>query len=673
VKVCFFLEAGSPSTSPCLLIWGRGAFSGGLSEGHRRLAAIMFTDMVGYTALGQRNESLSLALVEEQRKVIRPILARHNGKEVKTIGDGFLVEFGSALEAARCAYEIQRATKEFNLPLEEDKRIHLRIGVHLGDVVEYQGDISGDAVNVASRIELLAEDGGVCVTRQVYDQVKGKLGVQFSSLGSKSLKNVGEPVEVYKLVLPWEKEAPAAPTQLERTRVAVLPFANMSPDPNDEFFADGMTEELISTLSKIKGFSVISRTSVMHFKGRGSTTAEIAKELYSGSLLEGSVRRAGNRVRVTVQLVDGSTDTHMWVANYDRQLKDVFAMQTDIATSVADSLKVQLLPDVVSKIKTKDTGSAAAHDYYLKGISHLREGTERGVHLAREQFEKALREDQNYARAYAGLADSALELGDYLFSPVPTSINEARGYIEKALALDPDLAEARVSLATLLMYDYRFSEAESEFLRAIEASPSNASAHQRYATCIQTFGRWLEALKEVLRAEELDPLSPAIQLSVIYRLRGLGKDEESERRIRRLEETAPQSPLVEEAKMVVSFAKKDWDKAEFHLKKMMEADPADPYLDADMAFLYAVTGRRDEALRLVDKLERVPEDARIKGQLLGFAYLGLGNVDETFRWLNYAVEKKESFIAWVRSYPLYAPLREDPRFNSLLAAAGLRP
>jgi adenylate cyclase len=633
----------------------------------------MFTDMVGYTALGQRNESLALALVEEQRRLVRPILARHEGREVKTIGDGFLVVFPNAVDAVRCAYDIQRAAREFNFSLPPENRIHLRIGVNVGELVETDGDIAGDAVNVASRIEHLAEDGGVCLTRQVYDFVKGKVDIPLSSLGLKSLKNVGEPVEVYRLVLPWEKETPTAPTQLERTRVAVLPFANMSPDPNDEFFADGMTEELISTLSKIRGFSVISRTSVMHFKGRGSTTAEIAKELYSGSLLEGSVRRAGNKVRVTVQLVDGSTDTHMWVANYDRQLEDVFAIQTDIATSVADSLKVQLLPEVLSRIKTKDTDSTAAHDHYLKGMSHLREGTEMAAHLAHEQFEKALREDQNYARAYAGLADSVLELGDYLFSPVPTAIKEAQRYIEKALALDPDLAEARMSLATLLMYEYKFSEAESEFLRAIEANPSNASAHQRYSTCLQTFGRMEEALKEVLRAEELDPLSPVIQLSVIYRLRGLGRDEESERRIRRLEEIAPQSPLVEEAKMVYAFAKKDWVNAELHLKKMMEADPADPYLDADMAYLCAVTDRSEEALRLVDKVKRVPEDARVKGQLLGFAYLGLGNLDESFRWLNYAVEKKESFISWVRAYPLYAPIREDPRFSSLLAAAGLQP
>ena len=193
----------------------------------------MFTDMVGYTALGQRNESLSLALVEEQRNLIRPIIARHSGREVKTMGDAFLVEFGSALNAVRCAYEIQRATKEFNLPLAEDRRIHLRIGIHLGDVVESQGDISGDAVNVASRIEPLADVGGVCITRQVYDHVKGKVDILLQSLGTKTLKNVTDAMEVYRMVLPWEREVLGTPMQLDRSRVAVLPFANMSPDPGD--------------------------------------------------------------------------------------------------------------------------------------------------------------------------------------------------------------------------------------------------------------------------------------------------------------------------------------------------------------------------------------------------------------------------------------------------------
>lgn len=243
----------------------------------------MFTDMVGYTALGQRNEPLSLTILEEQRKLIRPILFRHEGREVKTIGDAFLVEFPNALEAVRCAYDIQRSAREFNIPLSEERRIHLRIGVHLGDVVGSGGDISGDAVNVASRIEPLAEDGGVCISRQVYDQVKNKLDLPLLSLGLKSLKNVTEPVEIFKMVMPWAEERIPPSTQFEKRRIAVLPFANISPDPQDEYFADGMTEEFISTISKIGGLKVIARTSVMGYKGESKKIDEIARELGVGA------------------------------------------------------------------------------------------------------------------------------------------------------------------------------------------------------------------------------------------------------------------------------------------------------------------------------------------------------------------------------------------------------
>jgi adenylate cyclase len=232
-----------------------------LPRNERRLAAIMFTDMVGYTALSQRNESLSLSIVEEQRDLVRPILSRHNGREVKTMGDAFLVEFSSALAAVRCAYDIQRATRDRNIALPEESRILLRIGIHLGDVVESQGDISGDAVNLASRIESLAEPGGVCLTRQVYDQVVNKVELPLSSVGMKALKNVDAPVEVFRMTMPWETKASSG-EERERRRIAVLPLANLSPDRADEYLADGMTEELIMSLSGVRELTVVARTSV---------------------------------------------------------------------------------------------------------------------------------------------------------------------------------------------------------------------------------------------------------------------------------------------------------------------------------------------------------------------------------------------------------------------------
>ncbi len=262
----------------------------------------MFTDMVGYTALGQRNESLSLALVEEQRRIVRPILLRHNGREVKTIGDAFLVEFPNALDAVRCAYDVQRATREFNISVPEESKIQLRVGVHLGDVVESGGDIFGDAVNVASRIESIAEGGGVCLTRQVYDGVRNKIELTFTSLGEKSLKNVDLPIEVYRIDMPWDRRELESTRKLDSHRIAVLPFASLSPDPNDEFFADGLTDELITRLSLLSGLEVIARTSVMSYKKKEKNANQIGKELRAGALVEGSVRKSGNRIRVTAQL-----------------------------------------------------------------------------------------------------------------------------------------------------------------------------------------------------------------------------------------------------------------------------------------------------------------------------------------------------------------------------------
>ena len=234
-----------------------------MPEGERRLAAIMFTDMIGYASLGQKNEPLSLALVEKQRKLIRSLLDKHKGKEIKTMGDAFLVEFHSALDAVRCAFDIQRATRELNFSMPQEQRIGLRIGIHLGDVIESQNDVQGDAVNVASRIEPLAQNGGVCLSRQVYDHVQNKFELPFTNLGFKALKNITVPLEIYKIVMPWENEMLPSSGQLDARRIAVMPLVNLSPDPSDEYFADGLTDELISTMSKMSELRVTSRTSVM--------------------------------------------------------------------------------------------------------------------------------------------------------------------------------------------------------------------------------------------------------------------------------------------------------------------------------------------------------------------------------------------------------------------------
>jgi adenylate cyclase len=365
----------------------------------------MFTDMVGYTALGQRDEPLSIALVEEQRKMIRPILGRHNGREVKTMGDAFLVEFANALEAVRCAYDVQRASREFNISQPSDKRIRLRVGLHLGDVVRSKGDISGDAVNVASRIQSLADDGGICLTRTVHDLVQNKFELPLKSLGSRYLKNISAPLELYRMVMPWDENQTKQVTQLDPSRIAVLPFANMSPDPNDSYFADGITEKIISTLSGISGLNVVARTSVWGYKMTTKKVTDIGRELEAGSVLEGSFRKAGNKIRVTTQLIDVGSDRHVWAQSYDRDLDDVFRVQTEIDRQVSDTLRVKLLAREVDRIEKSPTRNTKAYTLYLRGRYHWNKRGLEDIKRAAEYFSQAVEEDRTFALGYVGLAD----------------------------------------------------------------------------------------------------------------------------------------------------------------------------------------------------------------------------------------------------------------------------
>lgn len=641
-----------------------------LSEGQRRLAAIAFTDIVGYTALAQRNESLALQLLDKHNTLLRSVLGRHQGREVKTIGDAFLFEFDSALEAVLCAADIQATLAEHNRTSQEEEKILVRIGIHVGDVVHRNSDVLGDAVNIASRIVKFADGGEICLSEQVYAQVRNKLQYPLEKMPELSLKNIELETDLYRVVLPWEQQAGLAPRS-RKNRIAILPFGNISPDPNDSYFAEGLTEELISALSEVQGLRVIARTSVNRYKGTAKGVKQIGAELQVAFVIEGSVRKAGNRIRVTAQLIDVESQEHVWSSRYERDLDDVFAIQNDIARSVAESLKVTLLTDEKTRVGKKETSNLAAYVAYLKGRVLLHDRTEKAIKGAKEEFELAVKEDPNYAKAYAGLADISMLLGDYLFSPFPVALDEANGFIKKALELDPDLAEARTSLASSLAYDYRFAEAKKEYAKSIELNPSYATAHQWYASCLETLGRRTEALAEALVAEQLDPLSSSITISVVYRYISDGNQNEVLRRIRKLEEIDPESPLVTEAYMAYHFARKDWDNALSHLRTMIQQDPTDPYLDSNLAYIYAVTGKEEEALKLVAKLTGVPESARIKGTLIAFVYAGLNNFNEVFRWLDHAFENKETFFEWYRMYPLLENVRRDSRFGALLERAGL--
>ncbi|HEV2138865.1 MAG TPA: adenylate/guanylate cyclase domain-containing protein [Nitrososphaerales archaeon] len=642
-----------------------------MSLGRRRLAAIMFTDMVGYTALGQVNESLSLALVDEQRKLIRPILSRHNGKEVKTIGDAFLVEFPSALDGVRCAYDIQRAIREFNVPLPQDRRVHLRVGIHLGDVVENQGDISGDAVNIASRIEPLAEDGGVCLSRPVYDQVQNKFELRLASLGPKQLKNVGAPVEVFKMTMPWDEARGAEPALLDKKRIAVLPFTNMSPDPSDEYFSDGMTEELITSLSGVNGLSVIARTSVMKYKGAQKGASQVANELNVGTLVEGSVRKAGNKVRITVQLIDAKTESHAWAKNYDKQLDDIFAIQSDVAKQVADVLQVRLLSTDKMKLEKVPTSNIEAYTLYLKGQHYFYKawGDSERLKTALVHFEEAVANDPNFALAYAQLAYCYNQLGFFGMIPSKEAGEKAKEYVERALELDDSLAEAhQVKGRILRNYEWDFPTAEREFKRAIELSPSFAEAYGGSALLLSFNRRSAEAIAEVKHALELDPVSGtgAGYAGTIYLYAGL-YDEAIEQFSKNLEI----EPKNVYAKGNLGLAHIQRGMVDIGVREVAEvATIKNPSSQSDLAYAYAKAGRLEELRKL---LERLLDDATRNNELavaVASAYANLGDADRAVDWLEKAYNEHVSYLVTSNSDFVFDAIRGNHRFQTLMRKVG---
>jgi len=436
----------------------------------RKLAAIMFTDMVGYSALAQRDDKVALELLEEHRRLLREIFPRFHGTEIKTIGDAFLVEFGSALEAAQCAIEIQRTLAKRNHDVTSDRRIELKIGIHIGDVMHRGGDVYGDGVNIASRIEQLAGAGGICVSMDVERQIRNALEARFEKFGSADLKNIKLPMDLFRIVLPWEKGAgfpakqtskklpllvpaavlvilaliagwwwmqrssknqqsvaahalPAAPTNTpDQKSVAVLPFVNLSDEKGSEYFSDGVSEELLTVLQKIPGMHVAARTSAFSFKGKNATAQEIGQKLGVAYLVDGSVRKSGDAVRIAARLARAGTGEELWSENFTRNLKDVFAVQTELAETIVAQLRGQLTgagagsadkQKIQAEVQAAEKGGTKtldAHEYYLQGRFYENRHSEKSAREALAAYQRAVALDPGFALAWAGVAQTNLWL-----------------------------------------------------------------------------------------------------------------------------------------------------------------------------------------------------------------------------------------------------------------------
>ena len=475
---------------------------------HRRLAAILVADVVGFSRLMEADEAGTFAALKERRKaIVEPLVKVHSGRIVKVMGDGVLIEFASAVNAVKAAVELQVKFAEANEALPESHRIVLRIGINLGDVIGEGADIYGEGVNVAARLEALAQPGGVCLSAKVYEEVRGKVTVAFEDLGNQSLKNIGAPIRVFRIPRSTPAAAKAPTSVPAKPSIAVLPFTNMSGDPEQQYFSDGITEDIITAISRFRSLFVIARNSSFAFREKAMTVAEIAERLGVRYVLEGSVRKTGNRVRITAQLIEAGSDNHVWSERYDRELEDIFAVQEEVATIIASTLSGQVETDVANRATRNSPDTFAAYDFALRGVQYHQRSTREDVARAAELFGKALELDPNYAEAHAWL--SLCHTAKWFYDLDRRALETAIGLASRAVELDAQNARCHVILGYALLYARNFDSAEFHHFRAITLNPNDTHILTHLGLFLAYAGRPSESAEWFAKGLQLNPLPPS--------------------------------------------------------------------------------------------------------------------------------------------------------------------
>ncbi|WP_259186074.1 adenylate/guanylate cyclase domain-containing protein [Rhizobium sp. BK176] len=490
---------------------------------NRKLAAILAADVVGYSRLASEDEDRTLARLRALRSdLIDPTIAVHHGRVIKRTGDGALVEFRSVVDAVRCAIEVQNGMVERNAGVQQDRRIEFRIGIHLGDVVEESdGDLMGDGVNIASRLEGIAAPGAVCLSEDAYRQVRARLAV--SDLGNTHLKNIAEPIRIYSLQIGAAAEAKPAVTAGAVARapaplppelsIAVLPFVNMSGDAEQEYFADGICEDIITALSKLSQLFVIARNSSFTFKGRNVNVQEVGHSLNVRYVLEGSVRKSGNKVRITAQLINAITGGHHWAERFDRDLSDIFAVQDDVTQQIVGALQVKLAAGDQQRLATEQTQNLEAYDFFLRGREQMWRLTREQNIQGRQLLQRAIDLDPKFAPAHAFLAvaHALAYVNQWSESPL-RSLEQASGSATQAVAIDDRYPYAHWAMGVVNLYLRRLDVAIREAECAIALAPNLVEGHESLGNALHYAGRPDEALVCFERAMALNPYYPDIFL-----------------------------------------------------------------------------------------------------------------------------------------------------------------
>ena len=605
----------------------------------RRLTAILAADVVGYSRLMGTDEVGTLDRLKSLRgECIDSKTSQHQGRIVKLTGDGILAEFPSVVHAVACAAEMQRSLQERNSKVPMDRRIEFRMGVDLGDVIVEGEDIYGDGVNIAARLEGIADPGGIAVSQSVRDHVGHRFDVAFEDCGEQSLKNIEQPIRVYKVVTA-DANFPAAPSmKTDRPSIAVLPFNNMSGDPEQEYFSDGITEDIITDLSKISGLFVAARHTAFTYKGKTIKVEQIGRELGVHYILEGSVRKAGTRVRVTGQLTNTRDGDHLWAERFDRDLTDIFTIQDEIAHAIVEQLKVRLLPREKKSIEKAPTDNIEAYTHYLRGRDFLHRRSKHYSRIARQMFAKAVTLDPKYARAYSGMADC--DSFTYLNYRVGVPIDGLLATTQKALSLDDSLAEAHASRGLALSAAQRYDEAKAEFERAIKLDPGLFEAHYFYARASFAEGKIEQATRLFERASQIRPDDYQSVCLRIHCYRSLGRIAESK----------------EAARLGLQLAEREL--------ALHPDDPRPAHLGAGALF---ELGDLERAREWVDRALAIDPDDPLTLYNVACGYTKLGNLDAAFEALERSIRSGGPELAnWVKYDSDLDGLRSDPRYQKFV-------
>jgi adenylate cyclase len=550
----------------------------------RTLAAIMFTDIKDFTLRMNADERRGMRLLEIHNEVMDGVLQRHQGSLVKNIGDAYMVSFSSAVNAVHAAVEAQDRFAEMNRAAVPEDAILVRISIHLGDIVRRGMDMFGDGVNIAARLQTVTPPGGICMSREVHSSTKARIRIACASLGALSLKGVSEPVEV------WQVETALAPLQPKgalrqgavrphesargsELSIAVMPFANRSDDRDSEYFSDGITEDIITDLARIEALQVSSRNSVFAFKGQEAAPSRVGRELNVRYVLEGSVRRAGARIRITAQLVDSDTNAHLWAERFDRDLVDVFAVQDEIARAIAAELRVRLTGSQEQALTQHGTPSLPAYDLYLRGLFHSRRRTATDLNEAEKHLREAVRVDPGFTQALAALAWTLRYKATFSVERDENAAAEARQVAQKAITLDPSLPDGLLLKGLTLRDDGDVAGSVAAFRSLIEKVPSHAQGHQYLGNALRDAGVLEEALLHHRRAMELDPKDLIHPNNVCedYRLSG---DMESARPYAELAwNLSPGHPLLVPYKVAFAARDRDFARADAMMEELFQTGP----------------------------------------------------------------------------------------------------